>query len=236
MKLFMKTKKVSLVVLFLFAVFLLVGCGPKEFTVKFVDFDESNIDIQIVKKGEFAKLPSEPERDYYRFAGWYVEEGKFDIENPITEETVVTAMWIEGTKIEKIQDHIRIKGEPEVSDSHGKGHSYSKASTDYGYTFSIYENNELTLFGMYKGTAVLMTFDLNKSFTLHSLYLVYNDYSGWDDNALLTKNGTIVLFDVSTFPSYMKSSGEEYAETFADLVLSSFEAFLEDINVKFGPA
>lgn len=236
MTLISKVKRVSVFILSLLAIFLLVGCGTKEFIVKFVDFDDSNIDTQIVKKGELAELPEQPDRDYYRFAGWYVEDGKFDIDVPISEDVVVTAMWIEGTKIEKIHDHIRIKGEPEESESDGKGYTYIKITTDYSYTFSIYENDKLTLFGMYKNTAILMTFDLNKSFTFHSLYLVYDDYSGWDDNALLTKGDAIVIFDVSTFPSYMKSGGQDYAVAFANLIITSFDEFLKDINIKFRPS
>jgi len=42
----------------------------KEYTVKFIDWDESEISSQVVKYQEAAKAPSDPTREGYTFTGW----------------------------------------------------------------------------------------------------------------------------------------------------------------------
>ena len=45
-----------------------------EYTVKFYDFDNNVIDTQIIKYGESAIVPDEPEKDNCNFAGWFNPE------------------------------------------------------------------------------------------------------------------------------------------------------------------
>ena len=70
-------------------------CGASEatgeFTVSFVDFDNSIIATQKVAAGKDASLPANPTRDGYYFAGW---EGEYQ---NITADQTVTAKYVSET-------------------------------------------------------------------------------------------------------------------------------------------
>ena len=70
-------------------------CGATEvsgeFTVSFVDFDNSTIATQKVAAGKDASLPVNPTRDGYYFAGW---EGEYQ---NITADQTVTAKYVSKT-------------------------------------------------------------------------------------------------------------------------------------------
>lgn len=57
------------------------------FTVTFVDWDETVIDIQIVEKGGAAAAPADPVRTGYNFVGWDKEF------NAVMGDLTVTAMY-----------------------------------------------------------------------------------------------------------------------------------------------
>lgn len=56
---------------------------------------------QTVDKGDYldpVKI-NEPEKDGYRFLGWYLEEQELDVNAPVTESVTYTARWEEGVQL-----------------------------------------------------------------------------------------------------------------------------------------
>jgi uncharacterized repeat protein (TIGR02543 family) len=107
---------------FLFTLFallaFLVACGgttdendATEFTVSF-DLNNSAAtgkpNGQVVKKGEFATIPDDPELTDFHFDGWYKEKGttnEFDFsDEAITANITLYAKWIDETEYNDIPD------------------------------------------------------------------------------------------------------------------------------------
>ncbi len=67
---------------------------PKEYTVTFVDSDDSVIDTQTVKYGEAAIVPANPVKEGYTFVGWdNTGYGR------VTQDMTIKAMYVEGTGV-----------------------------------------------------------------------------------------------------------------------------------------
>lgn len=59
-----------------------------------VTFDNNGIVSYLsVKEGEKATEPEEPEREGYRFLGWYLNGSRYDFDSAVTENLVLTAKW-----------------------------------------------------------------------------------------------------------------------------------------------
>lgn len=80
--------KYKLMIFFLLSVLLLlVGCNKKEFTIRFVDYDDSVIYETTLKEGKEITPPSNPSRVGYTFIGW---DKEFSIAK---EDLVIKAMY-----------------------------------------------------------------------------------------------------------------------------------------------
>src|SRR5690606_1277999 len=80
--------KKIIICLFVFGLFLLVGCvkptiEEETFTVTFVDVEGNVIKVVEVKKGEDVDIPTPPNIEGYKFVGW-----DQDLENITTDLTV----------------------------------------------------------------------------------------------------------------------------------------------------
>ena len=66
-----------------------------------VTFTGEGVDLpaQTVYKGDKAQKPTDPEREGYRFLGWFLGEAEepFDFSTPITSDITLTARWIAKT-------------------------------------------------------------------------------------------------------------------------------------------
>ena len=62
----------------------------------------SEVDSQIIKKGTTATLPTQPDREGYRFDGWYTDNGTFqndfNFETVLNEDITIYAKWVEIIK------------------------------------------------------------------------------------------------------------------------------------------
>ncbi len=61
-------------------------------TVTFTDGD-TDIDSQTVTDGYTVTPPSEPQKENYTFAGWYIGDSPYDFGTPVTENITLTAHW-----------------------------------------------------------------------------------------------------------------------------------------------
>ena len=73
----------------------LVSCN-RRFKVEFTVDNQSYYNATI-QKGDTLENIVEPKKDGYIFAGWYVDNEKFDMSTPITKNVKLEARWVEGT-------------------------------------------------------------------------------------------------------------------------------------------
>ncbi len=88
---------IGAVVLIVIFFFLLRGCNRK-YTVDFDTNGGSAVSsVEIEKNGTIEK-PSDPTREGYVFAGWYLNDELFDFTTPITGNITLEARWADGVK------------------------------------------------------------------------------------------------------------------------------------------
>ncbi len=66
----------------------------KEYTVQFVDSDDTVLSVQIVKYGEAAEPPANPTKEGYTFVGW--DNTGY---GTVTQDMTIKAMYVEGTGV-----------------------------------------------------------------------------------------------------------------------------------------
>ncbi|MBR4563722.1 MAG: leucine-rich repeat protein [Paludibacteraceae bacterium] len=81
-----------------------------EYTVKFVDWDGSELSSQVVKFEEAAIAPEDPTREGYTFKGW---DKAFDV---ITEDLTVTAQYVQNDPTGILSPTLRKEGEKVLRD------------------------------------------------------------------------------------------------------------------------
>ena len=54
----------------------------------------SEIASETISVGDLVKMPKEPVRDGYKFAGWYLHEEEFNFTNPVYEDIILDAYWV----------------------------------------------------------------------------------------------------------------------------------------------
>jgi len=93
-------KKLRIGVLVLLACLFLTGCGcskKEEFTVTFDSNGGSEVESQVVEKGDMAVEPTEPTREGYDFEGWYLGEEVYDFSAEVTKDITLKAEWSQTT-------------------------------------------------------------------------------------------------------------------------------------------
>ena len=81
-----------------------------EYTVKFLDYDGSELSSQVVKFEEAAIAPEDPTREGYTFKGW---DKAFDV---ITEDLTVTAQYVQNDPTGILSPTLRKEGEKVLRD------------------------------------------------------------------------------------------------------------------------
>ena len=84
----------AIVVIVIVAIFLIKGCGNKEYEIKF-NSNGSIVNKVTVKEDGTVTRPSNPTRDGYEFAGWYLNGELFDFNTKITGDITLEARWNE---------------------------------------------------------------------------------------------------------------------------------------------
>ncbi len=140
----MKQKRkvtIVLVLAFLLAALIFVivtsSKSSNELTITFDCHGGTEIQNQVVKKGEKLKEPEAPTKEGYEFVGWYVDGEKFDFNTEITKEIKLEAKWLKVSNI-KYTVSFDSNGGSQVDDQ--KVESGSKVTkpndpTRAGYTF-----------------------------------------------------------------------------------------------------
>ena len=54
----------------------------------------SEIASETISVGDLVKMPKEPVRAGYKFAGWYLHEEEFNFTNPVYEDIILDAYWV----------------------------------------------------------------------------------------------------------------------------------------------
>jgi len=107
-----------------------VSCNEKEtkFTVTFTG-EGVDIPSQTVAEGGVALEPKAPEREGYKFTGWYVGDEKFSFETKITADITLTAGWEKAGSVEP-------EPEPKPDDKGTKENPYVLTTADDIIEFS----------------------------------------------------------------------------------------------------
>ncbi len=67
---------------------------PKEYTVQFVDWDDTVLSVQTIKYGEGATPPMAPVKEGYTFVGWDNTNYSY-----VTQDMIIKAMYVEGVGV-----------------------------------------------------------------------------------------------------------------------------------------
>lgn len=81
----------------------LVASWQKEYVVKFY-LDDEALEVylkELVPEGELLTKPTDPEKDFYIFLGWYLNGEEFNFENPITDDLTIIGLWEEEPFVAK---------------------------------------------------------------------------------------------------------------------------------------
>lgn len=92
---------IGLLVVIVLAFFLIKACANKEYTVTFNSNGGSAVSSQKVQKGDKVVKPSDPTRDGYTFAGWYLnlnDSTPYDFNKEVTEDITLTAKWTKNAE------------------------------------------------------------------------------------------------------------------------------------------
>ena len=143
------------------------------YTVKFDSNGGSSVATQTIEQDKLAKEPTKPTRSGYTFAGWYLEDAKFDFATKITADTTLTAKWtkVEETKTEDKKDEDK------------------ETVTKYTVKFNYGYSNKVTSKSVVKGKTVSKPSNPSRSgYTFLGWY--YNGEK-FDFSTKITKNITL---------------------------------------------
>lgn len=110
----------------------------EEVTVTFDSDGGSKVAVQTIEKGKTAKAPAAPTKKGYKFKGWYDGDTKFDFDEVITTNKVLTAKW------EKEESSEPVSRELSISERHIRnGRFYGEVTSDgnavEGATVTLYD-------------------------------------------------------------------------------------------------
>lgn len=156
-------------VFLLFLVFVFIGCGEKEevnsYSVTFI-VDEK---VEVVKVGENEKVskPSDPVKEGFIFAGWFIEDNLYDFNEEVTKDISLTARFDNViTKIEaETESYIFYLNEVNLTDISNKGYIYSGSEKEEVVINYDYSNVDTEKEGSYK---VKGSIDIKDGYVLSS--------------------------------------------------------------------
>ncbi len=68
--------------------------SKSKYTITFDSMGGSLVESLVVDAGSIAKMPRDPEREGYQFAGWYLDGEEFDFSKPIQSDITLEAWWV----------------------------------------------------------------------------------------------------------------------------------------------
>ncbi len=178
----------------------------RQFTVQFVDYDNSVIDIQLIDNNENAVRPKDPVRNNYRFSGWDTED---TLLNNVTSDLTVKATYVrlynvkfidwDGTVLdEQVVEYKQSATSPEKTPNR-TGYTFVSWDQDYSEVVSdmqisaVYKINRYTvIFKMPDGTVLKTKENIAHGTTIFSpktedTYFDWKDkkgyrFKGWKDS------------------------------------------------------
>jgi hypothetical protein len=82
----------GIVLVFLLA-FFIIKIYTTDYTVTFMNEDNTVIETRKVRTGNSVIEPAEPRREGYKFLGWYFDNAKYDFSKKIKRDTIIYAKW-----------------------------------------------------------------------------------------------------------------------------------------------
>jgi uncharacterized repeat protein (TIGR02543 family) len=142
----MKGKKIIGVIVGLLAIgvvaFLLLH--KTTYQVEFDTDGGTDVEIQMVKKGEKATKPSDPLKDDYDFVTWVLDGEEYDFDTPVTSDLVIYAKWEKSKPTNQYKVTIMVDGKKkELTTSALKEDEIEKLfPPKTGYEFKLYANGK----------------------------------------------------------------------------------------------
>ncbi len=121
----------------------------KQYTVEFVDYDNSIIDIQLIDNNGDAVAPESPERNNYRFIGWNTSFGN------IASDLIVRAEYVRQYKVTFVC-YDGVVFDEQIVDENGSATSPETVPTLEGYDFNGWDKeytnitSDVTITATYK--------------------------------------------------------------------------------------
>jgi len=117
----------------------------QQFVVKFLD-GETVLSQQVVKSGEKVTKPADPEKADATFTGWYVSDGEYDFNAPVTSNLNIVAQWnvVEYVKVSfygGLQGDVLIEEQTIVKGTDAVAPDASKIPTVEGMEFVRWQGN-----------------------------------------------------------------------------------------------
>ena len=132
--------KITIIILIIL-LFLVFCCRNKGLTITLNVDNKEYHEITNIKKGDIVEKPKIPEKEGYTFAGWFLDEEKFDFELPVTESVSLSAKW----EINKYNVTIKTGVGSAINEEieYGKTVTIPKTPAKSGYKFlGWYSNNQ----------------------------------------------------------------------------------------------
>ena len=171
----------------------------QQFTVEFLDYDNSVIDIQLVDYNENATAPENPTRNNYRFTGWNT------VFNNVVHDLTVKAEYIRQYKVTFLDyDETVLK---EVTVDAGSTAVAPNNPSKEGYTFDGWNkaftniSSDLTVTATYKANTYTVTFRMPDGTIIKEQTVKYGEGAVapmYSDDFLEGK--VIYLDDLAEFP------------------------------------
>lgn len=168
-------KKLLYLVLLFSTIFLVIGCKKGEYVIKFESNGGSAIADLVVKAEDNVTKPTDPVKENYSFAGWYIDS-KFKEEftlfgSPIKKNYTLYAKWTEN---EKFEVKFITNCDEVVNDQFVYINNKVKKPEDFkrkGFTFE----------GWYLDSEFIQKYDFNKEVTSNlTLYAKWTELESYE--------------------------------------------------------
>lgn len=191
----------------------------KKYSVKFFNYDQTQFGgTQMIEEGRVPILPGTPYREGYTFTGWAIDgdvDAIYDFETPITEDTVLYAVFSIRTYTVKVYDGRTLISEQQVR--YGENAEAPEVQDTAGYIFIGFSDSfknitkDMRISVLWKArTFAVMFFDYNYKKIGATQYVEYYQsatapnaparegytFVGWDQSF------EYVVDDMAIFPIY----------------------------------
>lgn len=170
----------SKVLIFLLLIIFLTGCKDKTYTIKFDTLGGSVMENITINEGDILEEITPPTKEGYLFVSWLKDGVEYNPNTKITEDTILTAKWIETPKIndyytitfvmdDKTEKTTVNEGEcvKELTPPEKENHLFLGWYTgDELFDFDTPITKDITLYAKHELNVVTITYDLSGGYGL----------------------------------------------------------------------